>query len=147
MASVDVSVSSDLTPEQAWALASDLDRFDEWLTIFGGWKSPVPDVIEKGTTVSSLIKVKGFRNTIHWEVTDYDAPKRIELCGSGLRRGTDIPEDGDRRRPPRLDVPPGRRPVRAHCSTDRSARSSRACSRSDVERSVQNLAALGADAV
>lgn len=83
MATVDVSVSSALSPDKAWALASDLDRFDEWLTIFGGWRSPVPDVIEKGTTVSSLIKVKGFRNTIHWEVTEYDEPIRIEMRGSG----------------------------------------------------------------
>ena len=83
MASVDVSVSSDLSPEQAWSLASDLHRFDQWLTIFAGWKSVVPDVVEKGTAVSSLIKVKGFRNVIHWQVTGYDAPKRIELQGSG----------------------------------------------------------------
>lgn len=84
MANVDVSVSSALSPEQAWKLASDLHRFDEWLTIFGGWRSPVPDVIEQGTTVSSCIKVKGFRNTIHWQVTEYDAPSRIALRGSGF---------------------------------------------------------------
>jgi len=83
MASVDVSVSSHLEPDQAWALASNLDRFGEWLTIFGGWKSVVPDDIEVGTAVSSLIKVKGFRNVIHWQVTEYDAPKRIALDGSG----------------------------------------------------------------
>lgn len=83
MASVNISVSSGLTPDQAWALASNLHRFDEWLTIFGGWKSPVPDVIATGTQVSSLIKVKGFRNTIHWRVTDYVEPKRIEMRGSG----------------------------------------------------------------
>jgi hypothetical protein len=98
MASVDVSVSSKLSPDKAWALASDLGRFDEWLTIFGGWRSPVPDVIEKGTTVSSLIKVKGFRNTIHWEVTEYDAPRRIEMCGKGfggiqISLRTDIADD------------------------------------------------------
>jgi hypothetical protein len=84
MANVDVSVSSKLSPEQAWKLASDLHRFDEWLTIFGGWRSPVPDVIEQGTKVSAVIKVKGFRNTIHWEVTEYDAPKRITLEGNGF---------------------------------------------------------------
>ena len=84
MAKVDVSVSSALTPEQAWKLASDLHRFDEWLTIFGGWRSPVPDVIERGTKVSASIKVKGFRNTIHWEVTEYDAPQRIRLDGQGF---------------------------------------------------------------
>jgi hypothetical protein len=83
MAKVDVSVSSELTPNQAWKLASDLQRFDEWLTIFAGWRSPPPAVIEEGTQVSSLIKVKGFRNTIHWRVTEYDEPRQIQLQGTG----------------------------------------------------------------
>ncbi len=83
MAKVDVAVSSDLNPDQAWALASDLRHFDDWLTIFGGWRSEVPSYVEVGTCVSSLIKVKGFRNTIHWRVTRYDEPKTIELVGRG----------------------------------------------------------------
>ncbi len=76
-------MSSEVDPETAWKLASDLRRFDEWLTIFGGWRGPVPSNIEKGTCVSSCIKVKGFRNVIHWEVTCYDAPESIELQGRG----------------------------------------------------------------
>ena len=83
MATIDVAVSTDLMPERAWELASDLRRFDEWLTIFGGWRSDVPSVIEPGTCVSSCIKVKGFRNIIHWRVTRYDEPKLIELSGAG----------------------------------------------------------------
>jgi len=83
MASVDVGVSSELSPERAWELASDLRRFDEWLTIFGGWKCQVPSVIDVDTQVASLIKVKGFRNVIHWRVTRYDEPKEIELVGTG----------------------------------------------------------------
>ncbi|MDZ4267320.1 MAG: SRPBCC family protein [Mycobacterium sp.] len=83
MACVDVGVSSDLSPERAWELASDLRRFDEWLTIFGGWKSEVPATIDVDTQVASLIKVKGFRNVIHWRVTRYDEPKEIELVGTG----------------------------------------------------------------
>ncbi|ABK73415.1 type II toxin-antitoxin system Rv0910 family toxin [Mycolicibacterium smegmatis] len=83
MAKVEVQVASQMTPEQAWKLASDLGRFDEWLTIFGGWRSAVPDIIEVGTRVSALIKVKGFRNVIHWEVTQYDEPRRIEMRGHG----------------------------------------------------------------
>ena len=76
-------MSSDVQPEAAWKLASDLRRFDEWMTIFGGWRGPVPATIEKGTCVSSCVKVKGFRNIIHWEVTRYDEPKSIELQGRG----------------------------------------------------------------
>ena len=83
MAKVDVAVSSELSPDRAWALASDLSRFDEWLTIFGGWRSEVPEQVEVGTCVSSCIKVKGFRNVVHWRVTRYDEPKLIELVGRG----------------------------------------------------------------
>jgi len=83
VATIDVSVSTDLKPKHAWALASDLHRFDEWLTIFGGWRSEVPSTIEPGTCVSSCIKVKGFRNIIHWKVTRYDEPKLIEMNGAG----------------------------------------------------------------
>lgn len=83
MATVDVTVSSDLSPERAWNVASDLHRIGEWLTIFGGWRSDVPSRIEPGTGVSSLIKFKGFRAVIHWKVTRYDEPKLIELTGRG----------------------------------------------------------------
>jgi hypothetical protein len=83
MAKVDVAVSSDLSPDKAWALASNLRRFDEWLTIFGGWRSEVPSQIEVGTCVSSCVKVKGFRNVVHWRVTRYDEPKLIEIVGRG----------------------------------------------------------------
>lgn len=83
MAQVDVSMSSDVEPETAWKLASDLRRFDEWMTIFGGWRGEVPSTIEEGTCISSCIKVKGFRNIIHFTVTRYDEPKSIELQGRG----------------------------------------------------------------
>ena len=83
MARVDVSTASDLSPAAAWKLASDLSRFGDWMTIFGGWRSKVPSTIKHGTRVSSLIKIKGFRNVIHWEVTQYDEPTTIELVGHG----------------------------------------------------------------
>ncbi|WP_123025728.1 type II toxin-antitoxin system Rv0910 family toxin [Mycolicibacterium stellerae] len=83
MATIDVSVATDLAPRPAWKLASDLSRFDEWLTIFGGWRSEVPSTIEEGSCVSSCIRVKGFRNVIHWRVTSYEEPNLIELSGAG----------------------------------------------------------------
>jgi hypothetical protein len=83
VARVDVSTTSNLSPAAAWKLASDLSRFGDWMTIFGGWRGKVPSTIQQGTRVSSLIKVKGFRNVIHWEVTQYDEPTAIELAGRG----------------------------------------------------------------
>ncbi|MGA9361431.1 MAG: SRPBCC family protein [Mycobacterium sp.] len=81
MSRVDVSTSSDLQPEAAWKLASDLRRFDEWMTIFGGWRGKVPSTVEQGTCVSSCIKVKGFRSVVHWKVAHYDEPNSVELQG------------------------------------------------------------------
>jgi hypothetical protein len=83
VAQVDVSTTSDLSPESAWKLASDLDRFGDWMTIFAGWRGAVPAKVEKGTRVSSCVKVKGFRNVIHWTVTRYDEPNAIKLSGRG----------------------------------------------------------------
>jgi hypothetical protein len=97
LARVNVSMSSDLEPEAAWKLASDLRRFDEWMTIFGGWRGEVPSKVEKGTCVSSCIKVKGFRNVVHWKVTCYDEPNSIELQGrgrGGIRIGVTLKIDG-----------------------------------------------------
>ncbi len=82
-------MSSDLEPEAAWKLASDLRRFGEWMTIFGGWRGEVPAAVEEGARVSSCIKVKGFRNIIHWRVTRYDEPNSVELQGRG-RGGVQI---------------------------------------------------------
>ncbi|MDP9167718.1 MAG: SRPBCC family protein [Actinomycetota bacterium] len=144
MTSVDVSVSSALTPDQAWSLASDLRRFDEWLTIFGGWKSPLPDEIERGTTVSSLIKVHGVRNTIHWEVTGWEPPRQIELQGCG-RGGVKIALTMTV-----IDEQPG---STFHLLAELSGpllggpmgRLVANVLRGDVNRSVQNLAALSAE--
>ncbi|MYR05471.1 SRPBCC family protein [Gordonia sp. SID5947] len=83
MAGVEVEVDSDMSPTAAWELASDLGRFSEWMTIFGGWRSDLPSRIGEGTEVSSLIKVKGFRNIIHWRVTEYVEPEVIALAGRG----------------------------------------------------------------
>jgi hypothetical protein len=99
MAKVDVAVSSELSPQRAWELASDLEHFDSWLTIFGGWRSVVPSRIEVGTCVSSCIKVKGFRNIVHWRVTRYDEPRLIAMVGRGrpgIRIGLtlSVTEDG-----------------------------------------------------
>lgn len=141
MATVDVSVTSDLSPENAWKLASDLHRIGDWLTIFGGWRGEVPSSVQKGTCVSSCIKVKGFRNVIHWEVTRYDPPSRLELKGAG-RGGVRISLT--------LDISEADQGSRFHLVADLSgpllsgpvgtlvAR----VLQSDVRKSVQNLASL-----
>ena len=72
MATIDVAVPTDLAPQQAWKLASDLHRFDEWLTIFGGWRSEVPD--DRG---------RDLRVVVH---QGQGVPQHHPLAGDPLRR-------------------------------------------------------------
>jgi hypothetical protein len=141
MAKIDVSVATDLAPQPAWKLASDLGRFGEWLTIFGGWRSEVPTTIEEGTCVSSCIKVKGFRNVIHWRVTRYDEPKLIEMNGAGrggvrISLTIEVQED-----------PPGSRfkvlaELKGGLLSTRIGQLVAKVLQSEVRKSVTNLAAL-----
>ncbi|WP_072804871.1 type II toxin-antitoxin system Rv0910 family toxin [Rhodococcoides yunnanense] len=89
MATISVSVNMPENPQGAWDKASALDRFDEWMTIHAGWCSPPPAVLAKGTEVESLVKVKGFKNTIAWTFTEYKEPELIEMSGRG-RGGIEI---------------------------------------------------------
>jgi hypothetical protein len=141
MAKIDVTVPTELAPPQAWKLASDLHRFDEWLTIFGGWRSEVPDVIEVGSCVSSCIKVKGFRNIIHWQVTRYDEPELIEMTGAG-RGGVRISLSIEVR-----NDPPGSRfrvlaELKGGLLSTRIGQLVAKVLQSEVRKSVTNLAAL-----
>jgi hypothetical protein len=70
-------------PVTAWATASDLTRFSEWLSLHEGWRGEVPAEIAAGTVLTSVIAVKGLRNRITWSVTSYDPPNGITLSGEG----------------------------------------------------------------
>ncbi|GAB2909274.1 SRPBCC family protein [Rhodococcus aerolatus] len=83
MASLTVTEELPMSPAQAWAAASDLGRFEQWMTIHAGWLSPLPDHLEQGTQVSSKVTMVGVSNRIDWTVTRYDEPTRISLTGRG----------------------------------------------------------------
>jgi len=84
MAKLSVSVDVPLPPETAWACASDLSRYKEWLTIHRVWRSKLPEVLEKGTVVESYVEVKGMPNRIKWTVVRYQPPEGMTLNGDGV---------------------------------------------------------------
>ena len=84
MAKLSVSVDVPLSPEQAWAAASDLSRYREWLSIHRVWRSKLPETIDKGTVVESIVEVKGMPNRIRWTVVHYKPPQAMTLNGDGV---------------------------------------------------------------
>ena len=83
MAKLSVSVDVPLPAEVAWDCASDLSRYKQWLTIHRVWRSRLPETIEKGTQVESIVEVKGMPNRIKWTVVHYRPPEAMTLDGDG----------------------------------------------------------------
>ena len=84
MAKLSVSVDVPLPPEKAWEAASDLSRFKEWLTIHRIWRSKLPDTLEKGTVLESIVEVKGMPNRIKWTIVHFKPPEAMTLNGEGV---------------------------------------------------------------
>lgn len=84
MAKLSGSIDVPLPPEEAWKAASDLSRYKDWLTIHRVWRSKLPDDIEKGTVVESIVEVKGMYNRIAWTVVRYKPPEGMTLNGNGV---------------------------------------------------------------
>jgi carbon monoxide dehydrogenase subunit G len=83
MAKLSVSVDVPLPPEQAWEAASDLSRYKEWLSIHRVWRSKLPEILEKGTQLVSIVEVKGMPNRIKWTIVNYKPPQAMTLDGDG----------------------------------------------------------------
>lgn len=84
MAKLSGSIDVPLPPEVAWKHASDLSRYREWLTIHRVWRTTLPDDIQKGTVVESIVEVKGMYNRIKWTVVRYKPPEGMTLNGDGV---------------------------------------------------------------
>jgi carbon monoxide dehydrogenase subunit G len=83
MAKLSSSIEVPLTPEQSWEAASDLSRFSEWLSIHRMWRSGLPETLEKGTKISSIVEVKGMMNRVNWTIVNYKPPESLTLNGDG----------------------------------------------------------------
>jgi len=83
MAKLSVSVDVPLPPQTAWECASDLSRYKEWLTIHRVWRSKLPQTLQRGTVLDSIVEVKGMANRIRWTIVNYQPPEAMTLDGDG----------------------------------------------------------------
>jgi uncharacterized protein YndB with AHSA1/START domain len=84
MAKVSASGQVSTPPEKTWATAADLPRFAEWLILHEGWRGELPAVFTEGTTLTSVVRVRGLRNRISWRVISYDEPHALAITGDGV---------------------------------------------------------------
>src|ERR1700728_3685194 len=84
MAKLSGSIDVPLPPEKAWENASNLSRYKEWLTIHRVWRSKLPEQLEKGVVIESIVEVKGMPNRIKWTIVHYKPPESMTLNGVGV---------------------------------------------------------------
>jgi hypothetical protein len=83
VAKLSVSVDVPLSPDDAWTCASDLSRYKEWLTIHRVWRSTLPETLDKGTVVESIVEVRGMPNRVRWAIVHFKPPEAMTLDGDG----------------------------------------------------------------
>lgn len=83
MAKLSGAIDVPLSPQDAWAHASDLSRYKDWLTIHRVWRNKLPDQLDKGTTLESIVEVKGMLNRVKWTIVHYKPPEAMTLNGDG----------------------------------------------------------------
>lgn len=69
-------------PSEVFALATDFGRYDEWLTVHGGWRDGAPTRPEPSASFTQQTKIMGMPIDVRWTVTGLTGTS-IELAGTG----------------------------------------------------------------
>jgi carbon monoxide dehydrogenase subunit G len=83
MPSVTKTVELPVSQEQAFSLATDPGRFEEWLTLHKAWPNGTPASTETGQEFIQKLSIMGMPADVSWTVAEYEAPSRFVLRGAG----------------------------------------------------------------
>lgn len=83
MPSVTKTVELGLSQEEAFALATDPARFEDWLTLHKAWPNGAPDSTDAGSEFVQKLTIMGMPADVNWKVEEYEAPSRFVLRGAG----------------------------------------------------------------
>ncbi len=83
MPSVTKTVELGLGQEEAFSLATDPARFEEWLTLHKAWPNGAPASTAAGDEFVQKLAIMGMPADVNWKVEEYDVPSRLVLRGAG----------------------------------------------------------------
>jgi hypothetical protein len=84
VAKLELSRDLALTPEEAWAHASNLTELGDWLQMHEGWRGDVPSELTVGTKLVGVAGAKRMRNRVTWTVRELDPPRLLGITGDGV---------------------------------------------------------------
>jgi uncharacterized protein YndB with AHSA1/START domain len=84
VAKLELSRELTLTPEDAWAHASNLSELGDWLVMHQGWRGELPAELTSGATLVGVAGAKGLRNRVTWTVRSVEPPRLLDMTGDGV---------------------------------------------------------------
>lgn len=84
MAKLELSRELTLTPEDAWAHASNLSELGDWLVMHQGWRGELPAELTAGARIVGVAGAKGLRNRVTWTVRSVEPPRLLDMTGDGV---------------------------------------------------------------
>ena len=96
MPSVTKSVDLERSQEEAFSLATDPARFEEWLTLHAGWPDGPPASVAEGDSFKQKLTIMGMPADVAWTVSER-TDSRLVMTGAGpmgATLGTTITADG-----------------------------------------------------
>jgi uncharacterized protein YndB with AHSA1/START domain len=84
VAKLELSRELSLSPQDAWAHASDLCELGDWLVMHQGWRGEVPSELSAGATIVGVAGAKGLRNRVTWTVREIEPPRLLAMTGDGV---------------------------------------------------------------
>jgi uncharacterized protein YndB with AHSA1/START domain len=99
MAHIERTINIDATPEEVFAILTDLDRLPEWSTITVATHDAPEDHLQVGATFRQTLRVLGRNVDCDWRVTEVDRPRKVAYDatapgGGQLRMAQQVHEDG-----------------------------------------------------
>ena len=77
MTRIERAIDIDRTPEEVFALLTDLDRLQEWATVAGDTRDVSSRPIRNGTTFTQVMRVLGRELETEWRVDELNAPHHV----------------------------------------------------------------------
>jgi uncharacterized protein YndB with AHSA1/START domain len=84
VAKLELSRELSLSPDDAWAHASNLADLGDWLVMHQGWRGEIPAELTAGATIVGVAGAKGLRNRVTWTVRRIEPPRLLEMTGNGV---------------------------------------------------------------
>jgi uncharacterized protein YndB with AHSA1/START domain len=84
VAKLELSRQLSLSPDDAWAHASNLADLGDWLVMHQGWRGEIPAELTAGATIVGVAGAKGLRNRVTWTVRRIEPPRLLEMTGDGV---------------------------------------------------------------